>query len=233
MAKSQLFKPPMQTSSRTAASSPSPRLRRPGGVHHRRDHPRPRQHDGHVRRGRPLAHRRALEKPRRGIGRLALLSGAPVVPVAIVGSSHVRNWKRGQFPKVRVTYGEPFAYERVESPPASRSRPRPTRSSPRSASSTTRPAAVGESAQGTSTESSVGESRATMYSAGSLSLTSPRCGSRAGGRRACRRSRRGAAPRAGRPSGSDRPGEHVERALAVVVVVRPAARAAGTRKMPM
>ncbi len=56
------------------------------------------------------------EKPRRGIGRLALLSGAPIVPVAIIGSSHVRNWKRLQFPKVRVTYGEPFAYERVESP---------------------------------------------------------------------------------------------------------------------
>ena len=55
-------------------------------------------------------------KPRRGIGRLALLSGAPVVPVAIVGSSHVRNWKRLQFPKVTVHYGEPFAFERVEAP---------------------------------------------------------------------------------------------------------------------
>jgi 1-acyl-sn-glycerol-3-phosphate acyltransferase len=28
----------------------------------------------------------------------------------------VRNWKRLQFPKVRVVYGEPFAYERVEQP---------------------------------------------------------------------------------------------------------------------
>jgi 1-acyl-sn-glycerol-3-phosphate acyltransferase len=56
------------------------------------------------------------QKPRRGIGRLALLSGAPIVPVAIHGSSRVRNWKRLQFPKVRVTYGEPFAYERVEAP---------------------------------------------------------------------------------------------------------------------
>src|SRR3954447_24609388 len=55
-------------------------------------------------------------KPRRGIGRLALLSGAPVVPVAILGSSHVRNWKRGQFPKVTVHYGHPFRYERVEAP---------------------------------------------------------------------------------------------------------------------
>jgi len=56
------------------------------------------------------------KKAKRGIGRLALLSGAPIVPVAIVGSSHVRNWKRAQFPKVRVFYGEPFAYERVEAP---------------------------------------------------------------------------------------------------------------------
>jgi 1-acyl-sn-glycerol-3-phosphate acyltransferase len=56
------------------------------------------------------------EKPRRGIGRLALLSGAPIVPVAIIGSSHVRQWKRGPLPKVRVHYGMPFAYERVEAP---------------------------------------------------------------------------------------------------------------------
>jgi 1-acyl-sn-glycerol-3-phosphate acyltransferase len=56
------------------------------------------------------------DKPRRGIGRLALLSGAPIVPVAIHGSTHVRNWKRLQFPKVRVHYGEPFRFERVEDP---------------------------------------------------------------------------------------------------------------------
>jgi 1-acyl-sn-glycerol-3-phosphate acyltransferase len=55
-------------------------------------------------------------KPRRGIGRLALLSGAPIVPVAIIGSAHVRNWKRLQFPKVRVYYGHPFRYERIEAP---------------------------------------------------------------------------------------------------------------------
>jgi len=56
------------------------------------------------------------KKAKRGIGRLALQSGAPIVPIAIVGSSHVRNWKRGHFPKIRVYYGEPFAYERVEAP---------------------------------------------------------------------------------------------------------------------
>jgi 1-acyl-sn-glycerol-3-phosphate acyltransferase len=52
---------------------------------------------------------------RAGIGRLALESGAPIVPVAILGSHQVRNWRRGQFPRVLVKYGEPFAYERVGS----------------------------------------------------------------------------------------------------------------------
>jgi 1-acyl-sn-glycerol-3-phosphate acyltransferase len=56
------------------------------------------------------------EQPRRGIGRLALESGAPVVPTAIHGSSHVRNWKRGQFPKVRVSYGEAIRWPRLEAP---------------------------------------------------------------------------------------------------------------------
>jgi 1-acyl-sn-glycerol-3-phosphate acyltransferase len=54
------------------------------------------------------------DRARPGIGRLALESGATVVPVAIHGSSQVRNWKRGRFPKVTVQYGEPFRYERVE-----------------------------------------------------------------------------------------------------------------------
>ena len=45
-----------------------------------------------------------------GIGRIALESGAPVVPVAILGSSQVRNWKRLQFPRVTIWYGEPFRY---------------------------------------------------------------------------------------------------------------------------
>jgi 1-acyl-sn-glycerol-3-phosphate acyltransferase len=53
---------------------------------------------------------------RPGIGRLALETGAPIVPVAIHGSAKVRNWKKLQFPKVTVRYGEPFAYERVEQP---------------------------------------------------------------------------------------------------------------------
>ncbi len=53
------------------------------------------------------------EKPKPGIGRIALESGAAVVPVAIHGSSHVRNWKKLQFPKVTVQYGDPIRYEQV------------------------------------------------------------------------------------------------------------------------
>ena len=49
-----------------------------------------------------------------GIGRLALESGAAVVPVAILGSHQVRNWKRLRFPQVLVEYGKPFRFERVE-----------------------------------------------------------------------------------------------------------------------
>jgi 1-acyl-sn-glycerol-3-phosphate acyltransferase len=56
------------------------------------------------------------EQPKRGIGRLALESGAPVVPVAIHGSSHVRNWKRAQFPKVRVRYGSAVRWPQVPDP---------------------------------------------------------------------------------------------------------------------
>ncbi|HET8978406.1 MAG TPA: lysophospholipid acyltransferase family protein, partial [Solirubrobacteraceae bacterium] len=53
---------------------------------------------------------------RPGIGRLALESGAPVVPVAILGSHQVRNWKRLQFPRVTVRYGEPLRFDRVAHP---------------------------------------------------------------------------------------------------------------------
>jgi 1-acyl-sn-glycerol-3-phosphate acyltransferase len=51
---------------------------------------------------------------RPGIGRLALESGATIVPVAIHGSVRVRNWRRLEFPSVTVKYGTPFRYERVE-----------------------------------------------------------------------------------------------------------------------
>ena len=57
-----------------------------------------------------------LGKPRHGLGRLALESGAPVVPTAIAGTERVRNWKRLQFPKVTVQFSDPLRFERVDEP---------------------------------------------------------------------------------------------------------------------
>jgi 1-acyl-sn-glycerol-3-phosphate acyltransferase len=57
-----------------------------------------------------------LGEAKPGIGRLALESGAPVVPTALVGSESVRNWKRLQFPKVTVQFGDPIRFESVEDP---------------------------------------------------------------------------------------------------------------------
>ena len=58
----------------------------------------------------------SLGEPRPGVGRLALESGVPVVPVAIHGSLGVRGWKRLQFPKVTIQYGEPLRFEREVDP---------------------------------------------------------------------------------------------------------------------
>jgi 1-acyl-sn-glycerol-3-phosphate acyltransferase len=57
-----------------------------------------------------------LGEPKPGAGRLALESGVPVVPVAIHGSLGVRRWKRLNFPKVTVQYGEPMRFDAVSSP---------------------------------------------------------------------------------------------------------------------
>jgi 1-acyl-sn-glycerol-3-phosphate acyltransferase len=57
-----------------------------------------------------------LGKPRHGIGRLALESGAPVVPTAIAGTERARNWRRLQFPKVTIQFGAPLKFDRVEEP---------------------------------------------------------------------------------------------------------------------
>ncbi len=51
-----------------------------------------------------------------GIGRIALESGAPVVPVAIQGSERVRRWKRLSFPRVTVQFGEPLRFPTEEAP---------------------------------------------------------------------------------------------------------------------
>ena len=57
-----------------------------------------------------------LGEPKPGVGRLALESGVPVVPVAIHGSEKVRNARRGIIPKVTVQFGEPVTFAQVEQP---------------------------------------------------------------------------------------------------------------------
>ncbi|HSR95156.1 MAG TPA: lysophospholipid acyltransferase family protein [Solirubrobacterales bacterium] len=57
-----------------------------------------------------------LGEPRPGIGRIALESGAPIVPVAIHGSAKVRRWKRLRFPKVTVQFGEPVSFPAEAAP---------------------------------------------------------------------------------------------------------------------
>jgi 1-acyl-sn-glycerol-3-phosphate acyltransferase len=51
-----------------------------------------------------------MGEPKPGIGRIALESGAPIVPVAIHGSARVRGWKRLRFPKVTIQFGEPMTF---------------------------------------------------------------------------------------------------------------------------
>jgi 1-acyl-sn-glycerol-3-phosphate acyltransferase len=53
------------------------------------------------------------DRARPGIGRLALETGAPVVPVAIHGSQGARNWKRLRFARVTVGYGAPRRWQPV------------------------------------------------------------------------------------------------------------------------
>jgi 1-acyl-sn-glycerol-3-phosphate acyltransferase len=57
-----------------------------------------------------------LGEPKPGVGRLALESGVPVIPVAIHGSQAVRRWKRLQFPKVTIQYGDPISFPVVAEP---------------------------------------------------------------------------------------------------------------------
>ena len=57
-----------------------------------------------------------LGEARPGVGRAALESGAPVVPVAFHGSQGIRGWKRLIFPQVTIRYGEPVSFPAVESP---------------------------------------------------------------------------------------------------------------------
>ena len=117
MAKSQLFKPPMQFVYTHGGVFPVRRgardeetfitaeliLRNGGAVAMYCE-------GGRSRTG------KVAEQAKAGIGRLALETGAPVIPIAIHGSSRVRNWKRLQFPQVTVQYGDALCWERIESP---------------------------------------------------------------------------------------------------------------------
>ncbi|HSD81528.1 MAG TPA: 1-acyl-sn-glycerol-3-phosphate acyltransferase, partial [Solirubrobacteraceae bacterium] len=57
-----------------------------------------------------------LGTPRCGVGRLALESGAPVVPVAILGTEDVRRGWRIRPRKVRLRAGRPLRFPKVEQP---------------------------------------------------------------------------------------------------------------------
>jgi glycerol-3-phosphate dehydrogenase (NAD(P)+) len=58
----------------------------------------------------------ALGRPKRGVGRLALETGAPVVPIAVHGTEAVRNGWRIRPHKVSIRAGAPLTFPKVEAP---------------------------------------------------------------------------------------------------------------------
>src|SRR4051795_9587634 len=58
----------------------------------------------------------SLGTPKRGVGRLALESGAAVVPVAVHGTEHVRRGWRIRPRKVKLRVGRPMTFPRTEHP---------------------------------------------------------------------------------------------------------------------
>ncbi len=58
-----------------------------------------------------------LGPPHRGVGRLALQTGAPVVPVAVIGTEDVRRGWRIRPRKVTLRCGRPLRYPMVDTPP--------------------------------------------------------------------------------------------------------------------
>ncbi len=60
--------------------------------------------------------RGTLATPRRGVGRLALQTGVPVLPTAVYGSEHVRRTWRIRPRQVRVRLGKAMTFPRVEEP---------------------------------------------------------------------------------------------------------------------
>jgi glycerol-3-phosphate dehydrogenase (NAD(P)+) len=57
-----------------------------------------------------------LGRPKRGVGRLALETGAPVVPIAILGSDRARRGFKIRPVWVRIRCGRPLTFPRVEHP---------------------------------------------------------------------------------------------------------------------
>jgi glycerol-3-phosphate dehydrogenase (NAD(P)+) len=57
-----------------------------------------------------------LASPKRGVGHLALRTGAPVLPAAVFGSEHVRRGWRIRPRKVKVRLGRAVTFPRVEQP---------------------------------------------------------------------------------------------------------------------
>ena len=60
--------------------------------------------------------RGTLAKPRRGVGRLALQTGAAVIPIAVIGTEHVRRGWRIRPRKVKVRLGRAMTFPRAEEP---------------------------------------------------------------------------------------------------------------------
>ena len=60
--------------------------------------------------------RGSLAVPHRGVGRLALESGAAVLPVAVHGSEHVRDGWKIRPRKVRLRAGRPMTFPQTENP---------------------------------------------------------------------------------------------------------------------
>ena len=58
----------------------------------------------------------SLGRPRRGVGRLALETGVPVVPIAVLGTEAVRKGWRIRPQKVKIRAGRALTFPRVENP---------------------------------------------------------------------------------------------------------------------
>jgi glycerol-3-phosphate dehydrogenase (NAD(P)+) len=58
----------------------------------------------------------SLQRPKRGVGRLALESGKPVVPIAVTGSERARDGWKFRPVRVHLRFGAPLTYPRVPDP---------------------------------------------------------------------------------------------------------------------